>query len=94
MSIKTTLDAWARQFLDDSAIPEDARFEIEDDTSGGCPTCGPNYEVEVTAWWREPNAAGASVQKYRRKNWIGRFGELIEEIVRWEEERDEHADDL
>lgn len=88
MTIKQTMDRWARDYLFDSGIPDDAEFSFEDNISHGCETCGPDYYVQVQAAWYAPNAAGARRRNYRTREWSGTFGSLIEEISQWEEEDD------
>lgn len=92
MSVRDSMNAWGIEYLNthptfgaDGTVPEGASVRFEDDPGLGCPTCGPDYTVDISARWVNPDTGRTM---YRAGTWWGRFNDLITEISEWEETRE------
>lgn len=93
MSAKDTMNAFGREFImrrrPDAVIPEgaDIRYEDEYSSYGGCETCGPEYTYEVEISYTSYEKGKRPV--YYEATYSGKFGDLMQTILSWEEDREQ-----
>ena len=86
MSVKTQLDNWARNYVErvyKFDIAEGTHFDFEEERPSPfyCETCGPD-PFRTTISWTDENGLFQSVGYY------GTLGEMIQEILKEEENND------